>query len=275
MTGQTIEGAEAITLDFGNTLVPFPAGPMAAVLDATARLSARSLGVDPDEFRRLWTEERARQMIEDVPEGREAYMDVRAIRVLARLRGCAKPAEGRRWDDSVTAQYSSAAEIASVVDAYANAFVDRTPVPPGIGPMLERLAGSYRLAILSNWPLALAIDRFVDAAGWRRHLSAIVVSQRVGVIKPRPEIFRVAAAELGVVSGPSILHVGDDLGADVLGAQVLGWRAAWVRLKPEDSPLPAAALPPPGTKPDVTIDSVLDLEAALAPAGSSGSPAGD
>jgi FMN phosphatase YigB (HAD superfamily) len=118
------------------------------------------------------------------------------------------------------------------------------------------------MAILSNWPLALAIDRFVENAGWRRHLSAVVVSQRVGVIKPRPEIFERAAAELGVVSGPGILHVGDDLGADVLGAQGVGWTAAWVRHKPEDSPLPVGP-PARGANPDLTIDSILVLEDAL------------
>jgi FMN phosphatase YigB (HAD superfamily) len=128
--------------------------------------------------------------------------------------------------------------------------------------MLGRLADSYGLAILSNWPLALAVDRFIEAAGWGRYLAAVVVSHRVGVIKPRPEIFETAARQLGVASGPSILHVGDDLGADVLGARAVGWRTAWVRLKPEDSPLPTAP-PAPDAQPDLTLDTVLDLEAAL------------
>jgi FMN phosphatase YigB (HAD superfamily) len=83
------------------------------------------------------------------------------------------------------------------------------------------------------------------------------------VIKPWPRIFEIAAAELGVASGPAILHVGDDPGADVVGAQQLGWRTAWVRVKPEDSSLPVAP-PAPDARPDLTIDSVLDLEAALA-----------
>jgi FMN phosphatase YigB (HAD superfamily) len=257
-----MDGIKAITFDFGNTLVPFPAGPMADVVRLTAERAAGLVGCAAEDFVGIWSEERLRQFGEDVPEGREAAMDVRVIRVLARLRGLPAPSAGSRWDDAAIAAYAEPREVEAILETYADLFVRDIPVPPEIGPMLARLAASYRLAIVSNWPLALSIDRFVEVAGWRRHLAAVVVSQRVGIIKPRPEIFEAAARQLGVTSGPSILHVGDDLGADVLGAQTVGWRAAWVRLKPEDSPLPKAP-PAPHAKPDLTIDTVLDLEAAL------------
>jgi FMN phosphatase YigB (HAD superfamily) len=259
---EMIDGIEAITFDFGNTLVPFPAGPMASVVDLTAARAAGLVGCTPEEFARAWGEERLRQFAEDVPEGREADMDVRVRRVLARLRGRPEPSPVERWDDAALLSYSDPAEVEAILDTYAAVFVHTTPVPPGVGSMFERLADCRRLAVLSNWPLARAVDRFVESAGWRPHLSAVVVSQRVGFIKPRPEIFEAAAHELGLVSGPSILHVGDDPGADILGAQGVGWKAVWVRVKPEDSPLPTAP-PAPTARPDLTIDSVLDLEAAL------------
>jgi HAD superfamily hydrolase (TIGR01509 family) len=266
-----IDGLEAITLDFGNTLVPFPAASIADVLSLTAERAASRMGFRVDEFTRAWGEERLRQLAEDVPAGREASMDVRAVRVLARLRGCPIPAVGERWDDTVAASFTEPPEVASILDIYADRFVERTFVPPQIEPLLDRLSRRYRVGVLSNWPLALAIDRYVEAAGWSRHLSAVVVSQRVGYVKPRPEIFEAAARELGVPSGPAILHVGDDLGADVVGAQKAGWRAAWVRMKPEDSPLPTAP-PAPEASPDLIIDSVMDLEAAMGLRGSTGSP---
>jgi FMN phosphatase YigB (HAD superfamily) len=56
--------------------------------------------------------------------------------------------------------------------------------------------------------------------------------------------------------------VGDDVGADVVGAHGVGWRAALVRVKPEDSALPTAP-PAPDAAPDLVIDSVLDLESTL------------
>jgi FMN phosphatase YigB (HAD superfamily) len=260
-----MDGIRAITFDFGNTLVPFPAAPMASVVDMTAETAAGLVGCSPAEFVAVWGEERRRQFAEDVPEGREADMDVRVVRVLARLRGRPAPPPGERWDDSAAGSLCEPHEIHAILERYAGAFVGTTPVPPDVGPMLERLSRDRPLAIVSNWPLALSVDRFLEAAGWRRHLAAVVVSQRVGAVKPWPAIFEAAAAELGLESSPRILHVGDDLGADVVGAHGVGWRAAWVRIKPEDSPLPVAP-PAPDAAPDLTIDSVLELENALLPA---------
>jgi HAD superfamily hydrolase (TIGR01509 family) len=260
--GRPFDDLQAISFDFGNTLVPFPSGPMAQVVRLTAEGCAELAGGDVDGFVRSWGTERLRQFAEDVPEGREADMDVRARRVLATLRGVDPPRDGARWDDAALASVVSDEEISAALEAYADAFVALTPVPPSIGPMLERLAERYRLGITSNWPLSLAVERYVERAGWAAHLRAVVVSHRVGAIKPHPRIFEVAAAELGVPSGPSIIHVGDDPGADVVGPSALGWRTAWVTLKPEDSTLPVAP-PAPEARPDVTIDTVLDLERVL------------
>jgi FMN phosphatase YigB (HAD superfamily) len=259
-----MDGFEAITFDFGNTLVPFPATSMNEVVRRTADVAATLTGCRTEEFERIWAEERQRQFDEDVPEGREADMDVRAVRVIARLRGATPPGE-ERWNDGSLAGYWEASELAAILDAYAGAFVATTPVPRAIEPMLARMSSRYRLAVLSNWPLAAAVERYLAAAGWSPHLTAIVISQRVGAIKPRPLIFEAAARCLGIASGPAILHVGDDLGADVVGAHGVGWRAAWVRVKPEDSPLPVApAITATGAAPDLIVYSVLELEAALA-----------
>lgn len=263
------QSLEAITFDFGNTLVPFPASTMADVLKLTAARVADPLGVSAADFMAVWGEERLRQFAEDVPDGREADMAVRAARVLARLRGKAAPAERDRWDDAAAAGLSLPAEVETILDTYAGVFVEVTPVPPAIGPMLERLSGSYQLGVVSNWPLAMAVERYLESSGWARHLGAIVISQRVGAIKPWPAIFEEAARRLGVASGPRLLHVGDDLGADIVGAHELGWRAAWVKMKPEDSPLPIAELSALASMaaPDAILETVLDLESALGLAG--------
>ena len=253
---------EAITLDFGNTLVPFPSASMSGVLAETADHAAAAWGFRADEFARVWGEERLRQIAEEVPHGREADMDVRAARVLARLRGYPAPGPEERWDDAEAARRSTPGEVAAILDRYASAFVRMTPIPPEIGPLLELLASRYAVAILSNWPIAIAVERYLEAAGWSPHLSAVVISQRVGAIKPWPAIFEATARALAVPSGPGILHVGDDLGADVAGAHGVGWRAAWVRVKPEDSPLPVAR-PSGDDTPDLAIDHVTDLARAL------------
>jgi FMN phosphatase YigB (HAD superfamily) len=259
-----IDGLAAITFDFGNTLVAFPPGPMAHVVDGAASAAAAITGSSVEEFRQVWAEERQRQFAEDVPQGREANMDVRAARVLYRLMGGSAPAPGARWDEAEVAGRVAPAHVDALLEAYADNFVRVVEVPPAVGPMLRRISARYPIALISNWPLSLSIERFLRQAGWDACFSAVLISQTVGSIKPRPEIFLAAALELGVPSGPSILHVGDDRGADVVGAQLLGWRTALVRGKPADSTLPVAP-PAPEAMPDVEIDSVLDLEPLLGP----------
>jgi FMN phosphatase YigB (HAD superfamily) len=154
----------------------------------------------------------------------------------------APPAPGEAWDDGSAAALSDAAELEFAVDTYSRSFVEALPPPPTVGRLLERLAATHRLGVLSNWPLAVTIDRYVEAAGWAPYLSAVVVSQRVGWIKPHPGIFRAAEAalDLGPADRASTLHVGDDWAADIVGAKQAGWLAAHLAGRPEDSPLPAS-----------------------------------
>jgi FMN phosphatase YigB (HAD superfamily) len=256
---------EAITFDFGNTLVPVPAAGLRAVVDATATGMADHLGpFDRDEVRRIWAEERERQFREEVPQFREVDLAQRVVRILARLRGMEPPPEDARWDDEAAARLSAPEEVAWVVDRYSQAFVSELPPSPVAGPLLGRLALRYRLAILSNWPLAVTIDRYADAQGWTPHLAAIVVSQRVGTIKPHPAIFDAARAALGAPAPApdAILHVGDDWAADVVGAKRAGWQAAWLMARPVDSPLPGSARDEE-VEADLELARLDDLEAAL------------
>ncbi len=90
-------------------------------------------------------------------------------------------------------------------------------------PSLTALRGrGLKLGIISNWddrlrPLLrrLELDSFFDV---------IVVSCEVGVPKPARRIFERSAQTLGVVPG-EILHLGDSLEMDFLGAQAAGFQA--------------------------------------------------
>ena len=260
-----LQGIEAITFDFGNTLVPVDRAGLRRVVERTAREVAARLGpFDAAEFLRVWTEERERQFREEVPHFREVDLAVRFARVLARLRGMKPPGPGETWNDAAAANYSTAQEIEWAVDVYSAAFVAELPAPDGVGPLLERLASGHRLAILSNWPLAATIDRYVAAKGWDRHFRAIVVSQRVGTIKPHPAIFAAALEALGGPRADAVLHVGDDWAADVVGAKEAGWRAAYVARRPGDSPLPSSDRDGRAVA-DLEITSLDELEPALAP----------
>lgn len=253
----------AITLDFGNTLVPVPAGALSEVVAETSRAIARRLGpFDEAEVHRIWADERARQFREEVPLFREVDLAQRLGRILARLRGMPAPPEDERWDDEAATLLSDAAERDWAVEVYSAAFIARLPPSPDAGRILAALSPTYPLAILSNWPLAVTIDRYVEEAGWSPYLRAVVVSQRVGTIKPHPAIFAAARAALGDPNADTMLHVGDDWAADVVGAKRAGWRAAFLRDRPADSPLPGSDRDET-VAPDVELDSLGDLAAAL------------
>jgi FMN phosphatase YigB (HAD superfamily) len=252
----------AVTVDFGNTLVRVGTSDLRGVVaDTVAQLVRDGVVADGVAFEAAWAEERERQFLEEVPRFREPDIPHRA------------------WDDLATAARVDPADVHAVVESYSRAFLARMVPVSDARATLERLAGrGFVLGILSNWPLAVTIDRFADQHGWTPFLRAIVVSERVGTIKPHPAIFRAAEAALGMtpgpvtVRGPAILHVGDDWVADVVGASRAGWRTAYVRDRQHDSPLPASRRGdgdgggPPVT-PDLEIDELSELDALIDLAG--------
>jgi FMN phosphatase YigB (HAD superfamily) len=248
-----------ITFDFGNTLVPVDRAGLRRVVEETATVVVERLGpFAPEAFLSAWAEERERQFREEVPQFREVDIAERFVRVLARLRGMPPPPADERWDQARAATRSDPAEIDWAVGAYSEAFVRGMPVDPSIERVLAGLARHATLAILSNWPLAATVDRYAEAAGWLPHLRAIVISQRVGTIKPHPAIFAEARRLLGDPAPDTILHVGDDWAADVVGAVRAGWHAAYVTDRPRDSPLPASERDET-VEADLEIDSVARL----------------
>jgi FMN phosphatase YigB (HAD superfamily) len=254
---------EAITFDFGNTLVPVAAEGLRGVVAITADAVASRLGpFDRDEVLEAWVEERERQFREEVPRFREVDLGERVVRVLARLRGMPAPPPGASWDQAAAARLSGPDEIAWALGVYSRAFVDALPPRPEVAALLARLAGRYRLGILSNWPLAVTIDQYAEAAGWMPYLAAITVSQRVGLIKPHPGIFEAARLSLGGPPAGRILHVGDDWAADVAGGRAAGWRVAYLLARPGDSPLPGSS-PDATITPDLVLETLFDLEPAL------------
>jgi putative hydrolase of the HAD superfamily len=232
---------------------------------ATAAALTREQIIDePAAFLAVWAEERDRQFREEVPLGREVDLEQRVTRALARLRGMAPPPATARWDDAAASAYADGEEVRVAVEAYSSAFIATMPPLPDAGAHLERLrARGFRLAILSNWPLATTIDRYLEARGWLPLLDAVVVSQRVGAIKPHPEIFAAAARVLGA-RPERILHVGDDWAADVVGARAAGWHAAYLRNRQSDTPLPTSE-PSSDVSADLVVDELVEVEAGIAP----------
>jgi HAD superfamily hydrolase (TIGR01549 family) len=107
------------------------------------------------------------------------------------------------------------------------AFLDHHP------EVLERVGAEARLGLVSNFSHSPTARALLEEAGLHAHFDAIVISDRVGYRKPRPEIFRTALAELGV-EPEETLHVGDSLTDDVHGAGALGIRPVWLTRRVRD-----------------------------------------
>ncbi len=261
-----LDDIAAITFDFGNTLVPVGQAGLRRVVELTAdAIAERFADIDRTAFLLAWAEERDRQFREEVPQFREVDLLERLVRVFARLRGMPLPDTAERWDQEAAVAFSEPADLDWGVNVYSRAFVGGLPAAPGAGALLARLAVERDVAVLSNWPLAATIDRYAEANGWLPSLRAIVVSQRVGTIKPHPAIFAAARAALGDPAPAAILHVGDDWAADVVGASRAGWRTAWIASRPDDSPLPSSERDD-SVEPDLALASLAELEGRLGPA---------
>ncbi len=94
----------------------------------------------------------------------------------------------------------------------------------------------------------------VSNLGWS--FSEVVTSQGCRAYKPRAELFEAALVRLGCAPD-AVLHVGDSLHSDVLGASALGIPVAWVN--PRGKPLPADL----GAPPRYVVSRVSDLASVI------------
>lgn len=92
---------------------------------------------------------------------------------------------------------------------------------PDAQAALDRLAGRYRLAVISNG------NADVARIGIAEYFDAVINARGAGYAKPDPRIFQAACAALAIPA-PSMLHVGDDPDLDVRGALAAGARSAWL-----------------------------------------------
>ena len=119
-------------------------------------------------------------------------------------------------------------------------------------PLLRRLAGRFRLGVISNsygnMPALLAEAALAP-------FEIVLDSAAVGLAKPDPALYELALARLGVAPA-SVLHVGDSWERDVVPAHAVGMRTAWLA-RPE--------VTTPAEPPNVwRLASLLDLEALVA-----------
>ena len=121
------------------------------------------------------------------------------------------------------------------------------------------LGGASLVAMHRNLHWRTADGLALDGGAYLAGLELASGAQAVVLGKPSPVLYRQAVAALGVADATRVVMVGDDIEADVLGAQAAGLKGVLVRTgkhRPQD-------LDRPDGRPDAVIDSIADLPALL------------
>jgi HAD superfamily hydrolase (TIGR01662 family) len=131
----------------------------------------------------------------------------------------------------------------------------RVPRPDVKSTVIELHRRGYLLGIIANTITETEIPDWMAADGLTRYFKAVVLSSKVAIRKPNPEIYWEAARRVGVEPS-KCAYVGDNPVRDVEGTQ----RAGYGMMILINEPATLAKEAPKGVvKPDYTIDSMSDL----------------
>jgi 2-haloalkanoic acid dehalogenase type II len=126
----------------------------------------------------------------------------------------------------------------------------RLALYPDVGPTLDRLARTCRLAVVSNID-----DDLLAATPLRRAFDLVCTAERARGYKPDGTLFRYLIDAAGQRFGASthdILHSGQSQFTDMVGAKPLGLTVAWINRR-------GVALDPAVPRPDYELTDVASL----------------
>jgi putative hydrolase of the HAD superfamily len=242
---ERLAGVEAVLFDYGNTLVPYGKREDRIVVDAFhAAVRPHGAPEDIEAFREVVRSVTARLIDRATTTGREVRREEKVVDVLEAL---GLPAE--------------TAVVEEALEAITRAFVLAVRAPSGVAGTLERLAGQYRLGLLSNYFLAEPIHESLRENGLEGYLDPRIVSAEIGWCKPHARAYGPALAALDVPA-ERVLMVGDNLTADVGGAGALGCLTAHIT-EHLDGALPYGRPEGDGAEPTVRISQLSELQGLL------------
>jgi HAD superfamily hydrolase (TIGR01509 family) len=157
-------------------------------------------------------------------------------------------------------------------------FAALSPVIPGAEALVEHLARRYRLGLIANQGRECRAR--LEALGLLGRFEVVALAEELGLFKPDPALFRLAAERAGA-DPRECLMVGDRPDNDLAPAAALGMATAWVRWPrraakgwdPPDPPARAylaslerleALAPAPDPAPGLAVATVADLAARCA-----------
>ena len=224
---------DVLTFDCYGTLIDWEAGILAGLHRV---LDARGAAADDEELLERYAREEA---------AIEAGPYLRYREVLARsLRGVGAALNVVPSDEELAGFGGSVGEWPAFPDSH---------------PALARLAGRFRLGVITN------CDDDLFAASNRRlgvTFDWVITAQQVGSYKPSRRNFEVAFERIGVPR-ERILHVAQSLFHDHVPAQELGLTTAWINRRHDRAG--SGATPPTTAKPDVVAPDMAAFAKLAAP----------
>ena len=205
MAGSSIE---AVFFDFDDTLVDDAAATRAGAEGLFDRYRDR-LGGSDDQLMERWNT-LVDHHFDRFLRGETSFMGQRR----ARIRGLFGLTPGQMPD----------AEVDAVWTVYQESKEKARRLFPDAIETLDAL-GCFRLGVISNGSAARQRQKLASV-GILDRFAVVVVSEDIGVAKPRREIFQAACRAVGV-SPSACVHVGDRLDADALGARDAGLTGVW------------------------------------------------
>jgi putative hydrolase of the HAD superfamily len=185
----------AVVFDLWLTLIPFPREVRRGAFERTAR----ALEIEPDELQPHWRATRTERETNGLADH---------LRNLgSRL--------GAPWTDAMIE-----AAMAARANAHADCFAN--PFPDGAEAIRALRQRGFTIGLVSN--CTSDVVEALAATGMDRWFDHVVLSAQVGVMKPAPEIYAMAAAGLGV-DAAECLYVGDGNDHELDGAATAGMTA--------------------------------------------------
>ena len=144
-------------------------------------------------------------------------------------------------------------DLVHVEPAFEAFFAERNRVEcyPDAIEALARIAARVPVAAVTNGNADL------ERIGLRRHFAFQLGASQHGAAKPDPGIFLAACERLGFAPR-EVMHVGDDIDLDVVGAARAGLRTCWIH---REDLHPEPAWPHAHVRPDLsfhTLDALAD-----------------
>lgn len=213
MESPGMSGIRGIGFDLFGTLVLQEHFTLEQSLDTlVASLLSSGLPCEKDSFVQAYRDVNRRLFAQAAQDGRETHNRFWVAGALQALGQEIQPSDPR---------------IDCAVTAYFEPFIECCRLIPGTREMLERLAGTYDIGLVSNFTHPPAVDSILERLDIRRFFDAILVSGDVGIRKPHLAIFSELTDRLGIPP-QELLYVGDELQSDIVGGRLAGMRTVWM-----------------------------------------------